>query len=51
MAFMRAELQAKRMVRAADLKTLPNGRFVTIAGGVLFRQRPGTGQGDDLHDY
>jgi len=45
MAFMRAELQAKRMVRAADLKTLPNGRFVTIAGLVLFRQRPGTAKG------
>ncbi|MBJ7535995.1 error-prone DNA polymerase [Rhodomicrobium vannielii ATCC 17100] len=45
MAFMRAELQAQGMVRAVDLKTLPNGRFVTIAGLVLFRQRPGTAKG------
>ncbi|MBT3069277.1 error-prone DNA polymerase [Rhodomicrobium sp. Az07] len=45
MAFLRAELQAKGMVRAVDLKTLPNGRFVTIAGLVLFRQRPGTAKG------
>ncbi|WKW49714.1 error-prone DNA polymerase [Rhodomicrobium lacus] len=45
MAFMRAGLQAQGMVRAVDLKTLPNGRFVTIAGLVLFRQRPGTAKG------
>jgi DNA polymerase III alpha subunit len=40
-----SELQAQGMVRAVDLKTLPNGRFVTIAGLVLFRQRPGTAKG------
>ena len=33
------------MVTAADLKTLANGRFVKIAGLVLFRQRPGTAKG------
>ena len=45
MAFMREELRAKGMVTAADLKTLANGRFVKIAGLVLFRQRPGTAKG------
>ncbi|MGO9546616.1 MAG: error-prone DNA polymerase, partial [Rhodomicrobium sp.] len=45
MAFMRAGLQAKGMVTAADLKKLPNGRYVKIAGLVLFRQRPGTAKG------
>ena len=45
MAFMREELRAKGMVTAADLKTLANGKFVKIAGLVLFRQRPGTAKG------
>ncbi len=45
MAFMREELKAKGMAAAADLKTLPNGKFVKIAGLVLFRQRPGTAKG------
>jgi error-prone DNA polymerase len=45
MAFMRARLSAKGMIAAADLKTLPNGTFVKIAGLVLFRQRPGTAKG------
>ena len=45
MAFLRKELKAKGMVTAADLKKLNNGKFVTIAGLVLFRQRPGTAKG------
>ena len=45
MAFMRQELRAKGMIAAADLKTLRNGKFVKIAGLVLFRQRPGTAKG------
>ncbi|HXW21770.1 MAG TPA: error-prone DNA polymerase, partial [Rhodomicrobium sp.] len=45
MAFMREELRAKGMITAADLKNLPNGKFVKIAGLVLFRQRPGTAKG------
>jgi error-prone DNA polymerase len=44
-SFMRDELRAKGIVSASDLKTLPNGRFVKIAGLVLFRQRPGTAKG------
>ena len=38
-------LRAKGMVTAADLKKLPDGRYVKIAGLVLFRQRPGTAKG------
>ncbi len=45
MAFMREEFSAKGMVTAADLKKLANGKFVKIAGLVLFRQRPGTAKG------
>src|SRR5208337_2699361 len=45
MAFMRASLSPKGMIAAADLKKLPNGRYVKIAGLVLFRQRPGTAKG------
>ena len=45
MAFMRGALRAKGMVTAAELKNLPDGRHVKIAGLVLFRQRPGTAKG------
>jgi error-prone DNA polymerase len=45
MTFFRKEMKARRMATAADLKTLPNGKFVKIAGLVLFRQRPGTAKG------
>jgi error-prone DNA polymerase len=45
MAFMREEMCAKGMITAADLKKLANGKFVKIAGLVLFRQRPGTAKG------
>ena len=45
MAFMRSTLRAKGMAAAADLKNLPDGRYVKIAGLVLFRQRPATAKG------
>ncbi len=45
MAFMRGALRAKGMVTAVELKNLPDGRHVKIAGLVLFRQRPGTAKG------
>ena len=45
MAFMRGTLRAKGMAAAADLKNLPDGRYVKIAGLVLFRQRPATAKG------
>ena len=45
MAFVRGTLRAKGMATAADLKNLPDGRYVKIAGLVLFRQRPATAKG------
>ncbi len=45
MAFVREKLSAKGMITAADLKKLPDGSYVKIAGLVLFRQRPGTAKG------
>jgi error-prone DNA polymerase len=45
MAFMRERFKAKGMITAAELKTIPNGKSVKIAGLVLFRQRPGTAKG------
>ncbi len=45
MAFLRGAWRAKGMVTAADLKKLPDGRHVKIAGLVLFRQRPATAKG------
>jgi len=45
MGFLRTGLQAKRVTTAAVLKELPNDKRVTVAGLVLFRQRPGTAKG------
>jgi len=45
MSFMRDRLAAKRIVTADELRTLPPGRTVTVAGLVLVRQRPGTASG------
>ena len=41
-AFLRARLDACRSLRAADLASQGNGRFVRVAGLVLVRQRPQT---------
>ena len=41
-AFLRERLEARRSLRAADLETQGNGRFVRVAGLVLVRQRPQT---------
>ncbi|MBB4660254.1 error-prone DNA polymerase [Parvularcula dongshanensis] len=35
----------KRCVKASALADLPHGRLVTLAGGVICRQRPGTASG------
>jgi error-prone DNA polymerase len=43
MAHRRAELTG--VYRAAELKSLPNGRYVRVAGCVIVRQRPGTAKG------
>lgn len=41
-AFLRGRLESRRSLRAADLETQGNGRFVRVAGLVLVRQRPQT---------
>jgi error-prone DNA polymerase len=45
MAVQRAELNRLGVMRAADLKAVPDGTFVRIAGAVIARQRPGTASG------
>ncbi len=45
MAYRRAEMNALGVTRAIDLRTLPNGRVVRVAGWVIVRQRPGTARG------
>ncbi|MBI1827747.1 MAG: error-prone DNA polymerase [Planctomycetes bacterium] len=47
-SFIRKAFAARGVITAAevkDLKRTPTGRFVTVAGIVLFRQRPGTAKG------
>ncbi|MGE0418221.1 MAG: error-prone DNA polymerase [Acetobacteraceae bacterium] len=44
-SFLRADLEARRIVRCADLATIRAGRQVTVAGIVLVRQRPGSARG------
>ncbi|MDD4787475.1 MAG: error-prone DNA polymerase [Pirellulales bacterium] len=45
LAFLRPALEEIRVARAEDLRLLPNGRPVAVAGVVLVRQRPGTAKG------
>jgi error-prone DNA polymerase len=45
MAVQRAALDCLGVMRAADLKAVPDGTFVRIAGAVIARQRPGTASG------
>jgi error-prone DNA polymerase len=45
MGFFRPRLEARKVVPAARLSDLTNGRRVTVAGVVLLRQRPGTAKG------
>jgi error-prone DNA polymerase len=42
---LRAGLERKRVVTAAELQDLPQGTIVSVAGLVLTRQRPGTASG------
>ena len=44
-AFLRAELETRRIVPAAALSRIRDGRRVTVAGIVLVRQRPGSARG------
>ena len=45
MALLRGQPRFRNCTRAADLRQLPDGRFVRIAGVVTGRQRPGTASG------
>lgn len=45
MAYQRTKLDSSGIMRAADLKGIPDGTFVRIAGAVIARQRPGTASG------
>jgi error-prone DNA polymerase len=45
MTFLRGDLARKGLITAEMLRTAPNNRRVTIAGLVLFRQRPATASG------
>src|SRR5713226_6622756 len=45
MAHQRAWLNTVNVVPAADLKNMPNGQLVRVAGWVIVRQRPGTAKG------
>jgi error-prone DNA polymerase len=45
MAYRRAGMDKLRVIRAADLASIPDGRQVRIAGSVIVRQRPGTAKG------
>jgi error-prone DNA polymerase len=45
MSYHRARMERMGVRRAIDLKQLPGGRKVRIAGGVIARQRPGTAKG------
>ncbi len=44
-SFLRAELDARRILRCADLATIRDGRRITVGGIVLVRQRPGSARG------
>jgi error-prone DNA polymerase len=43
--FLRAELDAMRIVRCADLGSVRDGRNIEVAGVILVRQRPGSAKG------
>ena len=45
MAFQRAELHRQSVKSAIELKDIPDGRFASVAGCVITRQRPGTAKG------
>ena len=45
MAYCRPEMNKLRVITAAGLASIPNGRLVRVAGNVIVRQRPGTAKG------
>jgi len=45
LAYHREELEKLGVARSIDLKRIPDGRPVRVAGSVIVRQRPGTAKG------
>jgi error-prone DNA polymerase len=45
MAYHRTQMNEGGVLSAADLKAIPDGTFVRVAGAVIARQRPGTASG------
>jgi error-prone DNA polymerase len=45
MSFLRARVRQTRIAACADLKSCRDGAYVSVAGVVLVRQRPGSAQG------
>ncbi len=45
MSFLRAQLKARRVRACHELRALKDGAFVSVAGVVLVRQRPGSAKG------
>jgi error-prone DNA polymerase len=45
MAYHRAQMNESGVLSADDLKAIPDGTFVRVAGAVIARQRPGTASG------
>jgi len=45
MSFLRADFDARGILRHERLAQIPSGRWVTVGGLVLVRQRPGTAKG------
>src|SRR5205085_3641459 len=45
MAYRRSEMQRMGVHSAIELKQLPNGKKLKIAGNIICRQRPGTAHG------
>ncbi len=45
MAHLRASLRQRGCLTAAELRDVPNGRWVRTAGFVIVRQRPGSAKG------
>jgi len=45
LSFLRADLARRGVRPCADLESVPDGRFVEVAGVVLVRQKPGSAKG------
>jgi error-prone DNA polymerase len=45
MAYHRAEMNRSGVIRATDLRIMPDGVYARVAGSVIARQRPGTAEG------